>query len=131
MCERWSSKRRFALLGHADEPPRSAFRKSVGSDIDVLMSTGYSSHMRTTLTLDNDVAMAVKNYAHQNDMSFKETVNALLRKGLRRTIEPVVEGEIFPRSVNLGQEITQASLSSEIVFDDEVDRYLRVSAHSN
>jgi len=87
--------------------------------------------MRTTLTLDNDVAMAVKNYAHQNDMSFKETVNALLRKGLRRTVEPVVEGEIFPRSVNLGQEITQSSLSSELVFDDEVDRYLRVSAQND
>jgi hypothetical protein len=87
--------------------------------------------MRTTLTLDNDVAMAVKNYAHQNDLSFKETVNALLRKGLRRTIEPVVEGEIFPRSVSLGQELTKSSLSSELVLDDEVDRYLRVSAHSN
>jgi hypothetical protein len=95
------------------------------------MSTGYSSYMRTTLTLDNDVAMALKNYAYQNDMSFKETVNALLRKGLRRTIEPVVEGDVVPQSVNLGQEITQSSLSSELVFDDEVDRYLRVSAQLN
>ncbi len=87
--------------------------------------------MRTTLTLDNDVAMAVKNYAHQNEMSFKETVNALLRKGLRRTIEPVVEGDVVPRSVSLGQELTKSSLSSELVLDDEVDRYLRISAHSN
>jgi hypothetical protein len=86
--------------------------------------------MRTTLTLDNDVAMALKNYAYQNDMSFKETVNALLRKGLRRTIEPVVEGDVVPQSVNLGQEITQSSLSSKIIFDDEVDRYLRVGADS-
>ena len=95
------------------------------------MSTGYSSYMRTTLTLDNDVAMALKNYAHQNDMSFKETVNVLLRKGLRRSIEPVIEGEVVPRSVNLGQEIRQSSLSSEVVFDDEVDRYLRVSAQND
>jgi len=87
--------------------------------------------MRTTLTLDNDVAMALKNYAHQNDMSFKETVNVLLRKGLRRSIEPVIEGEVVPRSVNLGQEIRQSSLSSEVVFDDEVDRYLRVSAQND
>ena len=95
------------------------------------MSTGYSSYMRTTLTLDNDVAMALKNYAHQNDMSFKETVNALLRKGLRRSVEPVLEGEVVPRSVNLGQEIRQSSLSSEMILDDEVDRYLRVSAQAN
>lgn len=95
------------------------------------MSTGYSSRMRTTLTLDNDVAMAVKHYAHQNDLSFKETVNALLRKGLRRAIEPVVEGAVVPRSVNLGQEITQSSLSSENVFDDELDRYLRINAQLN
>lgn len=87
--------------------------------------------MRTTLTLDNDVAMALKNYAHQHDMSFKETVNALLRKGLRRSIEPVHEGEVVPRSVNLGQEIRQSSLSSEMILDDEVDRYLRVSAQNN
>ena len=95
------------------------------------MSTGYSSCMRTTLTLDNDVAMALKNYAHQHDMSFKEAVNVLLRKGLRRSIEPVIEGEVVPRSVNLGQEIRQSSLSSEVVFDDEVDRYLRVSAQND
>ena len=87
--------------------------------------------MRTTLTLDNDVAMALKNYAHQNDMSFKETVNALLRKGLRRSIEPVLESEVVPRSVNLGQEIGQSSLSSEVILDDEVDRYLRVSAQND
>ncbi len=87
--------------------------------------------MRTTLTLDNDVAMALKNYAHQNDMSFKETVNVLLRKGLRRSVEPVIEAEVVPRSVNLGQEIRQSSLSSEVVFDDEVDRYLRVSAQND
>ena len=87
--------------------------------------------MRTTLTLDNDVAMALKNYAHQNDMSFKDTVNALLRKGLRRSIEPVLESEVVPRSVNLGQEIGQSSLSSEVILDDEVDRYLRVSAQND
>lgn len=38
--------------------------------------------MRTTLTLDDDVAEKVKALAERNQSSFKQTVNELLRRGL-------------------------------------------------
>lgn len=38
--------------------------------------------MRTTVTLDPDVAEKLKNLAHRRRASFKETLNDVLRKGL-------------------------------------------------
>ena len=39
--------------------------------------------MRTTLTLDDDVADALKERARRLDQSYKEVVNDVLRRGLR------------------------------------------------
>jgi Arc/MetJ family transcription regulator len=39
--------------------------------------------MRTTLTLDDDVAAKLKELARHKRLSFKEAVNAVLRRGLR------------------------------------------------
>lgn len=38
--------------------------------------------MRTTLTLDNDVESKLRQLAHRSRISFKEAVNAVLRRGL-------------------------------------------------
>jgi hypothetical protein len=38
--------------------------------------------MRTTLTLDDDVAAKLRALAHRRRISFKEVVNSILRKGL-------------------------------------------------
>jgi hypothetical protein len=38
--------------------------------------------MRTTITLDDDVAAKLKELAHRRRASFKETLNDVLRKGL-------------------------------------------------
>lgn len=38
--------------------------------------------MRTTLTLDSDVALKLKRLAEQTRASFKQTVNDVLRRGL-------------------------------------------------
>jgi hypothetical protein len=38
--------------------------------------------MRTTLTLDDDVASRLKQLAHRKRISFKEAVNAAIRRGL-------------------------------------------------
>ena len=38
--------------------------------------------MRTTLTLDDDVAAKLKELAHRRKLPFKEVVNAALRRGL-------------------------------------------------
>jgi hypothetical protein len=39
--------------------------------------------MRTTLTLDDDVAAALERLRKKRDASFKEIVNDVLRRGLR------------------------------------------------
>ena len=38
--------------------------------------------MRTTLTLDDDVAVKLRELAHRRRVSFKEVVNSVLRRGL-------------------------------------------------
>ena len=53
-------------------------------------------HMRTTLTLDNDVAMRLEAAQRRTGLSFKEIVNLMLRLGLEaqetkgQDIEPFV-----------------------------------------
>lgn len=41
--------------------------------------------MRTTLTLDDQIAKKLKTLAHSSDTSFKEMVNETLRRGLAAT----------------------------------------------
>lgn len=45
--------------------------------------------MRTTLTLDEDVAARLKTESRRSGRSFKETVNEALRLGLSRRRTPV------------------------------------------
>ncbi len=47
------------------------------------MSRRYGAAMRTTVTLDDDVAAAVKRVAQERGLSFKEALNAAVRAGLR------------------------------------------------
>ncbi len=40
------------------------------------------SHVRTTLTLDDDVADKLRDLAHRRRIPFREAVNSVLRRGL-------------------------------------------------
>lgn len=44
--------------------------------------------MRTTLTIDDDVADELKVLQHRSQLSFKETLNVVLRRGLRALDPP-------------------------------------------
>lgn len=48
--------------------------------------------MRTTVTLDSDVADKLKAYAHREKLSFKQALNELIRRGLRAQQEPSKRG---------------------------------------
>jgi hypothetical protein len=50
--------------------------------------------MRTTVTLDEDVAAKLKRLARERDISFKEALNSSVRRGLQR-------GEAQPRPYRL------------------------------
>jgi len=38
--------------------------------------------MRTTLTLDDDLAVKLKDFARRKRLSFKDAINSILRRGL-------------------------------------------------
>jgi hypothetical protein len=50
--------------------------------------------MRTTVTLDEDVAVKLKRLARERDISFKEALNSSVRRGIER-------GEAAPRPYRL------------------------------
>jgi len=59
--------------------------------------------MRTTITLDDDVAALLKRLGQKRRMKFKELVNLALREGLKHLSAPKKKQTCFRRrSVNLG-----------------------------
>lgn len=59
--------------------------------------------MRTTLTLDEDVAAKLREETRRRNASFKETVNACLRRGLEAPAEEALAAPftIEPRPMGL------------------------------
>ena len=53
------------------------------------------SEMRTTLTLEDDLAKQLKRLARTSGQSFKEVVNATIRKGLSLGDDPSADVEPF------------------------------------
>jgi len=64
----------------------------------------YADVMRTTLTLDDDVAAALEHLQKTRDIGLKELVNDVLRRGLRDMASPLKKRQPFrTRSVALGR----------------------------
>jgi len=60
--------------------------------------------MRTTLSLDDDVAALLERIRKTRNISFKALVNEALRQGLRETIHPSQPAEAYhTKSVSLGR----------------------------
>lgn len=82
--------------------------------------------MRTTLTLHDDVAERLKELAHRQRVSFKEVVNAVLRRGLaaqERTegAEQPFEVQTFSNPFRAG---VDPSRLNQLVDDLEVGRFV-------
>ena len=59
--------------------------------------------MRTTITLEEDVAASLKRLGKQRGLKFKVLVNEALREGIKRMMAPAKKrGEYRTRSVELG-----------------------------
>ena len=50
--------------------------------LDIISSRHHDAFMRTTLSLDDDVAAKLRDLAHRRKRPFKEVVNEVLRRGL-------------------------------------------------
>lgn len=85
----------------------------------VLMSLhpqGYGRGVRTTLTLDDDVAMLLKKRAQESGRPFRDVVNQVLRRGLIEETGPVERPIPQPRAMGGSRfDLTQAlSMADEL-----------------
>lgn len=83
--------------------------------------------MRTTLTLDDDVAMELKRYALEHRLPFKSVVNAMLRQGLSESRGPALHEAIDPPIADLGGMSSVPAPAAGEDPDGEVARFLRVT----
>lgn len=72
--------------------------------------------MRTTLTLDDDVASLLEKELRRTGQPLKQTVNNLLRAGLQQAAAPVKppKFKIKARAIGLPKEWTSGSVSELI-----------------
>lgn len=81
--------------------------------------------MRTTLTLDNDVASALEQLRETRDQSFKELVNEALRIGLQSMAAPPKRRKPFRmRTADLGRcRVKNLDNIAEVLAVAEGDTY--------
>ncbi len=87
--------------------------------------------MRTTLTLRDDIAEALKKQAFQSGKSFKDTVNEILLVGLTTTNMPRQAKSYSLKPVRMGSasaniDIDQALQIADTLENDEIIRKLQL-----
>ncbi len=87
--------------------------------------------MRTTLTIDDDLARALKDLAYRSDKSFKEAVNETLRAGLtgQKALPRARPYRLRPSSlggVTPGIDLNKALQVTEALEDEEIARKLEL-----
>ena len=80
--------------------------------------------MRTTLTLDPDLADKLKEEARRQGISFKEVVNSNLRRGLAAGDAPAAPYRLRPRSMRAkpGLDLDRARKLADRLEDEEILR---------
>jgi hypothetical protein len=79
--------------------------------------------VRTTLTLDDDVAAALERLRRTRDANFKDIVNEALRRGLKdMTGRPRPRERFQTRSVDLGRALITLDNVSEAIAIAEGER---------
>ena len=74
--------------------------------------------MRTTITLDADVASRLRDFAHRKGISFKQAVNDAVREGLSSTT--VLRGEPFRQpAYSLGKVLVDLTKALALATDLE------------
>ncbi len=83
--------------------------------------------MRTTMTLDDDVAEALRNLAHERRQPFKRVVNDTLRQGLspERAPEPPFKQEAYHMGLLPGIDPTKFNQLADELEDEEILRKLQ------
>ena len=92
-----------------------------------MMPTDSTGSMRTTITLDDDVAMDIKEYSHQHNLPITVVVNAMLRRGLDSSRGPAFTAVIDPPVVDLGGAAPPSAAPVDDDPDGEIAQFLRVT----
>ncbi len=81
--------------------------------------------MRTTVTLEDDVATELERIAFESRKSFKSVINELLKRALRDAKKPVVEAPFFMEPHACGGLINGGDFNQATQMDAELeDEYL-------
>lgn len=78
--------------------------------------------MRTTLTLDPDVAAQVERLRRDRDMALKDVINEALRRGLHAMSSRPQQHEPFQTSVHDGGKLLMDFKEALALMDEEYDR---------
>ncbi len=90
----------------------------------MLFGQCYDVQMRTTLTIDDGIAQALKELAHRSNKPFKQVVNETLRAGLstararrskRYKVKPAALGGVSP-----GIDLDKAPALADAIEDQEL-----------
>lgn len=80
--------------------------------------------MRTTLTLDDDLAVALHERVRLTGRSFKDVVNEVVRQGLAPAAS---RPAVTPPTHDLGRLLVTAQEAETAGMDSEIVRFLRVT----
>ncbi len=78
--------------------------------------------MRTTLTLDDDVAVQIERLRKQRDLGLKEVINEALRRGLQEMTAKPKKKERYETRVHHGGKLLMDVKEALEILDDEYDR---------
>ena len=78
--------------------------------------------MRTTITLDPDVAARINKEVAKGEQTFKEIVNSAIRRGLERQVLP--KRRFVQRTWDGGGMLLSWDQVKQLLLDDEVERFL-------
>ncbi len=78
--------------------------------------------MRTTLTLEPDVAAQIEKLRKSRDMGLKDIINEALRRGLRDMTAKPKKREPFRTGVHDGGEMLMDVKDALAMLDEEYDR---------
>lgn len=83
--------------------------------------------MRTTVTLDPDIAAKVRAVAKERGISFKEALNSLLRAGLApKGAAAPFEVDARPMGIRAGIDLDRALRLASDIEDEETSRKLEL-----